>query len=49
MACTNPWADFGACYEHPEDQRNVKKMREQLDRLHLPAEAFEEQDLQAED
>jgi hypothetical protein len=38
-----------AVYEHPEYQRNLEKMREQLDRLHLPAEAFEEQDLQAEE
>lgn len=38
-----------AIYEHPQYQRNLDKMREQLDRLHLPAEEFEEQELQAEE
>ena len=38
-----------AIYEHPQYVKNLKRMREQLDRLHLPPEAFEQQELQADE
>lgn len=38
-----------AIYEHPQYVKNLNRMREQLDRLHLPPEAFEQQELQADE
>ncbi|MGH9917905.1 MAG: hypothetical protein ACRD6W_03390 [Nitrososphaerales archaeon] len=38
-----------AIYEHPHYVRNLERMKEQLDRLHLSPEAFEEQELEAEE
>jgi hypothetical protein len=38
-----------AVYEHPDYIRNLDRMREQLDQLHLPPEDFEQQDLVAEE
>jgi hypothetical protein len=38
-----------AVYEHPHYVRNLNRMREQLDRLHLSPEDFEQQELYAEE